>query len=121
MSALAGKRILVVEDEFVVAAMAEDMLTELGATVVGPAGTIGQGLRLAETDLIDAAVLDVNMDGERADPVARVLQARSIPVVFATGYGASSFDGGQPALILSKPYTQAQLADALARVLGHDP
>jgi CheY-like chemotaxis protein len=85
MSSLAGKRILLVEDEFIIAAMAEDMLTGLGATVIGPASTIATALRLAESDRIDAAVLDVNMDGDRIDPVAEALGARSIPVIFARG------------------------------------
>jgi CheY-like chemotaxis protein len=118
MSALTGKRILIVEDEFVVAAMAEDMLTELGATVIGPANTIAAGLCLVETDMIDAAVLDVNMDGNRIDPVAEALSARSIPIVFATGYGDSALGCAHEAPILDKPYTQEQLANALARALN---
>jgi CheY-like chemotaxis protein len=117
MSALTGKRILLVEDEFIVAAMAEDMLTELGATVIGPANTIAMGLSLAETDTIDAAVLDVNMGGDRIDPVAEMLSARSIPIVFATGYGDGALGRAHEALILDKPYTQEQLANALARAL----
>jgi CheY-like chemotaxis protein len=121
MSALAGKRILLVEDEFIVAAMAEDMLTELGATVIGPASSIAAGLRLAAIDSIDAAVLDVNMDGERIDPVANLLSARRIPIVFATGYGNDVLGRDRAALVLDKPYTQEQLADALARALRVPP
>ena len=118
MSSLAGKRILLVEDEFIIAAMAEDMLTALGATVIGPASTIAMALRLAETDGIDAAVLDVNMGGERIDPVAEVLGARNVPVVFATGYGARALGCASEAPVLDKPYTQEELAAALARALG---
>ena len=114
---LTGKRILLVEDEFIVAAMAEDMLAELGATVVGPANTIAAALRLVEAGSIDAAVLDVNMDGKRIDPVAEALSARSIPIVFATGYGDGALGRAQEAPVLDKPYTQEQLADALARAL----
>jgi CheY-like chemotaxis protein len=117
MSTLTGKRILIVEDEFIVAAMAQDMLTELGATVIGPANTIAMGLCLARTDTIDAAVLDVNMDGDRIDPVAEVLSARSIPIVFATGYGDGALGRAHEAPILDKPYTQEQLVNALARAL----
>jgi CheY-like chemotaxis protein len=120
MSPLADKRILLVEDEFIVAAMAEDMLTGLGATVVGPANTIAKALDLARASAIDAAVLDVNMDGSRIDPVAEALRARGIPVVFATGYGASAFGLAPDSPVLDKPYTQEQLADALARALGTD-
>jgi CheY-like chemotaxis protein len=118
VSSLAGKRILLVEDEFIIAAMAEDMLTALGATVIGPANTIAMAVRLAQTDRIDAAVLDVNMDGERIDPVAEVLGARNVPVVFATGYGARALGGAPETPVLDKPYTQEELAAALARALG---
>jgi CheY-like chemotaxis protein len=121
MSALAGKRILLVEDEFIVAAMAEDMLSELGATVIGPANTIAKALDLAKRCAIDAAVLDVNMNGDRIDPVAEVLRARRIPMVFATGYGAGAFEPGHEASVLDKPYGQEQLADALARALQTAP
>ncbi len=117
MSPLAGKRILLVEDEFIVAAMAEDMLLELGATVIGPASTIAKALDLARTCAIDAAVLDVNMNGERIDPVAELLQTRGVPIVFATGYAASPFEAAHEALILAKPYSQEQLVQALARAL----
>ena len=117
MSTLAGKQILLVEDEFIVAAMAEDMLTELGASVIGPASTISKALDLARTCAIDAAVLDVNMNGDRIDPVAEVLRARRIPMVFATGYGACPFAGAHEVPVLDKPYTQEQLATALARAL----
>ena len=74
MTVLAGKRILVVEDEAVIAAMIEDMLVELGATVIGPAATISNGLTLAGAGNIDAAVLDVNVRGERIEPVASLLR-----------------------------------------------
>jgi CheY-like chemotaxis protein len=117
MSPLEGKRILLVEDEFIVAAMAADMLTELGATVIGPANTIAKALDLAKTCVIDAAVLDVNMNGDRIDPVAELLRAGRVPMVFATGYGACPFESAHEVPILDKPYTQEQLATALVRAL----
>lgn len=117
MSALDGKRILLVEDEFIVAAMAEDMLTDLGATVVGPAATLAKALFLAETEHFDAAVLDVNMHGVRIDPVAKALSERGIPIVFATGYGECELAHAPEAPILDKPYTQEKLGTALARAL----
>lgn len=117
MSALAGKRILLAEDEFIVALMAQDLLTELGATVVGPAATLSAALSLARTESLDAAVLDVNMQGERIDPVVEVLSDRDIPFVFTTGYGEGSWERQHKAPILDKPYTQAKLAGALARAL----
>lgn len=121
MTALRNKRILIVEDEFIVAAMAEDMLCDLGATVVGPAGTIARGLSLAETEPLDAALLDVNMNGERIDPVVEALMARGVPFVFATGYGAGGVGVGRDAPVLDKPYTQDALVVALSRVMNGSP
>lgn len=118
MSGLAGKRILIVEDEFLIAATAVDMLEEQGATVIGPATTIAQAHSLAETEEIDAAVLDVNLHGERIERVAEALRERRIPFVFTTGYGERAFDREQSAPILDKPYTDSQLARALLNVLN---
>jgi CheY-like chemotaxis protein len=118
MDILVGKRILVVEDEFIVAAMATDMLVDLGAKVVGPAGTLAKALFLAQNEHFDAAVLDVNMHGVRIDPVAKVLNERGVPIVFATGYGESALQGVVEAPVLDKPYTQESLGEALARALG---
>lgn len=116
MKPLTGKRVLVVEDEAIIAAMVEDMLTELGATVVGPASSIKKALVLANTDGIDAAVLDVNIRSERIDPVADALRARQVPVVFATGYGASA-NGSTSCPIIEKPYTLEKLESALLLAL----
>lgn len=113
MSGLAGKRILLVEDEAMIAAMAEDMLTDLGATVIGPAFTLHAALLLAGSQRIDAAVLDVNVGGEHIGPVAEALKARTVPVVFATGYGQGAANIAQTAPLIDKPYTQEKLARAL--------
>ncbi|MFU0505218.1 response regulator [Pseudaminobacter sp. NGMCC 1.201702] len=117
MSTLSGKRIFLVEDEAIVALMVEDMLAELDATVVGPALTIANGLALAQSEEIDAAVLDVNVRGERIDPVAEVLRARKVPIVFATGYGDGAGEIAREAPVLDKPYTREKLATTLARLL----
>jgi CheY-like chemotaxis protein len=116
MSALAGKRILVVEDEFLVSAMVVDMLTELGAEIVGPAATISKGLALAEAADIDAALLDINVRGTRIDPVAAALRARGIPFVFGTGYRDAMPTREVP--MLEKPYTKAALEVVMVQVLG---
>jgi CheY-like chemotaxis protein len=120
MIPLAGKRILIVEDEALVAAMLQDMLIDLGATVVGPAFTIARSLELAREAHIDAAVLDVNVRGERIDPVAAVLRDRRIPVVFATGYNQGP-DGASEAPVIDKPYTRERLAEALRLALHRAP
>jgi CheY-like chemotaxis protein len=118
MTNLSGKRVLVLEDEALIAAMVEEMLTELGVVVVGPVATIERGLVLAQKEDIDAALLDVNIRSARVYPVADVLNERGVPVVFATGYGQSGVDRSIAVQILEKPYTQDKLADALRLALA---
>lgn len=115
---LKGKRILVVEDEALIAVMVEDMLTELGSIVVGPAATIEAALALARSEDIDAAVLDVNVRGERIDPVAEALMARGVAILFATGYGEVRLANGAAVTVIDKPYTQDKLARGLAAAMG---
>ena len=118
---LKGKRILVVEDEALIAVMVEDMLTDMGSVVVGPAATIEQALALARSEEIDGAVLDVNGRGERIDPVADALSARGVPMLFATGYGEVRLASGAAATVIDKPYTQEKLARGLAAAMGQTP
>jgi len=122
MTALNGKRILVVEDEAIIAAFVEDILEELGATVVGPAFSVAQALRLAESATLDAALLDVNVRGESIVPVRDILRGRSVPVVFATGYGAErSREVTEGAAVVDKPYSRDRIAKALADSLVAAP
>ncbi len=117
---VAGKRILVVEDEMIVAMLIEDILTDAGATVVGPAARVAKALDLLiEVDGVDAALLDVNLAGEMTTPVAEELRRRGIPFAFATGYGAAGVpDGfaGQP--LLQKPFQEHDLNRVMAEVLA---
>lgn len=115
---LKGKRILVVEDEALIAVMVEDMLSEMGSIVVGPAATIEQALALARAEEIDGAVLDVNVRGERIDPVADALAERGVPMLFATGYGEVRLASGEATTVIDKPYTQEKLARGLAAAMG---
>jgi CheY-like chemotaxis protein len=115
---LGGKRVLVVEDEAIIAMMLEEMLVELGASVVGPAASIPEACNLIEAQPIDAAVLDVNIRSERIDPIAELLRARRVPFVFATGYGASASSAKQDDLVLEKPYTLERLSGALLLAFG---
>jgi CheY-like chemotaxis protein len=81
------KRVLLVEDEYMIAQDMAYELQALGAEVIGPAGSVAGALRLVETETaIDAAFLDLNLNGERAYPIADLLLARGIHVVFTTGY-----------------------------------
>ena len=114
---MAGKRILVVEDEFFIAETAAEMLIALGATVVGPAATVAQALSIIAREPIDPLFLDVNLNGERSEAVARALEAQGISFVIATGYGASGWrDVTMP--VLSKPYSQDELRVRLETVLA---
>ena len=84
---------LVVEDEVLVAMLIEDMLTELGFEVLGPAMRLDAALKNGEgTIVFDLAVLDVNLANEQSFPVAHLLQERGIPFFFATGYGLRGLD-----------------------------
>lgn len=100
----------------------EDMLTELGYEVVGPAARLEQALTTARNAAIEGAVLDVNLNGHYSYPVADLLQQRGIPFVFATGYGADLLGDRYPqAPRIQKPFQQAELARALARALEAGP
>ena len=119
MSVLAGSRILVAEDEMLIAMVVETVLGDADCQVVGPFGRLAQALKSAEQDAIDAALLDINLHGEQVFPVADVLTVRNIPFVFVTGYGA----GGLPLRFrdsptVTKPYRAAAVLNALTCVLS---
>jgi DNA-binding response OmpR family regulator len=116
-------RILVVEDEGLVAMLLEEALIELGYSVVGPAGNTKKALSLLATEGADAAVLDVNLGGERVDRVAQALAAASIPFIFTTGYSDVSAlpVGFQNRVMLHKPYRINQLQSALVHLLLENP
>jgi len=120
-SALSGRRVLVVEDEFIVAWNLEDMLAELGCVVVGPAARIDQALVMIDTGAIDMALLDINLDGLASYPVADALAARSVPYAFTTGYeGDNMRVGYQTSPVLRKPFHPSELVATLTRLLTKD-
>lgn len=115
---LKGRRVLVVEDEMLVAMLMEDMLVELGCEPVGPASDIESALRLAVEETLDMAILDVNLNGRPSYPVADALAARGIPFIFATGYGANGLSEGYGHTpTLQKPFQQHDLARVLRETL----
>ncbi len=117
MTLLNGRRVLLVEDESLVAMLAEDMLMDLGCEVV-LAMRLDKALALARTGTFDAAVLDVNLGDTRSYPVADVLFERSLPFLFATGYGAKGLDAAyQGVPVLQKPYQQGPMEHLLHRLL----
>jgi CheY-like chemotaxis protein len=116
---LSGKRVLLVEDEPIIAMSVEDMLVDLGCLVVGPAFSASAAETLARNEHFDAALLDINMGDGASYPIAVILRERNIPFSFATGYGS----GGVPAglghvSVLAKPYTEENLADTLRRLFA---
>lgn len=103
-------RILVVEDEMMIAFFIEDCLNTLGHTVVGPASRVANALRLLETETFDLALLDINVAGEEIYPVANELKARGIPFVFLSGYGSRGLRGEWVgSAILAKPFVVGDL------------
>ena len=118
----AGLRVLIVEDEVAIAMLLEDMLLDIGAVVIGPAGRLSQGKTLAETEEVDLAILDVNVAGEPVYPVVDILVRRGIRFVFSTGYGAGGIDPAwRDRPVLQKPFSQAELEAALERATGQSP
>jgi len=117
---LKGLRLLVVEDEAMVAMMLEDMLGDLGCEVVGPAGSVARAQELAQNEAtIAAAILAVNLGGLPIYPVAETLRARGVPFVFITGYGSADIDGRfADAPTVQKPFSMPVLRDTLAKVIG---
>jgi CheY-like chemotaxis protein len=110
-------RVLLVEDEAMIAMLMEDMLEELGCEVVASAGTLDTAMAVADTDDFDIAFLDVNLGGVPAYPIASVLQARSIPFAFVTGYGAGGVEAEHAdAPVLQKPFQSRDLAAILGRL-----
>jgi len=111
---IAGCRVLVVEDEMLIAMIIEDVLQTLCCQIVGPFAALDRALKVALEETFDAALLDVTIRGGKVYPVAEVLLARGIPFVFASGYG----DWALPEILrdqpcLTKPFTAAQLEEQI--------
>ena len=111
----AVQRVLIVEDEPLIAMMLEDFLDVLDRKVAGTADSVGEALAVIDGGAIDAAIIDVNLrGGEKSWPVAAALAERDIPFVIATGGSDDTVDGafrGRP--VLQKPYTMDGVAKAL--------
>lgn len=116
---LEGLTVLLVEDEPLVAMLVEEMLDEFGATEIRQATSVAQALSLAGEHRIDVAVLDVNLGGELAYPIAARLEAASVPFVFATGYGRRGIpERWADRTVIQKPFSRETLAASLQTALG---
>lgn len=118
MPVLDGRTVLILEDEPVIGFALEDMVETMGGRVCGTAFRVAEAIDLLDRHRCDAAILDVNIAGERSYPVAEVLAQRGIPFIFATGYGDSEHPGrfaGCPTV--TKPYGIDDIRDALQRAI----
>ncbi|WP_071834116.1 response regulator [Pararhizobium antarcticum] len=122
MTGQTGKRVLIVEDEALIAMNLEEMLSDLGHEVVGQAMRIDTAMELARESEIDFAILDINLAGKQSFPVADILSERGIPFAFATGNGPEGLvDGYRDFPALQKPYAQEDLERTIARVFRGSP
>ncbi|HEY1638169.1 MAG TPA: response regulator [Rhizomicrobium sp.] len=115
-------RVLLVEDEALVGMLLREILEEIGCTITGPVSDLGEAQQMARAAPFEAAILDVNLGGAFAYPVAELLQMRQIPFVFLTGYAQDCVDerfSGAP--ILRKPIEKDALETALRTVLAGAP
>ncbi|MBM0103189.1 response regulator [Steroidobacter sp. S1-65] len=118
MRTLDGARVLLLEDEFLIALDAEQILHELGAREVETTSTLSEAEERAQVGRYDVALLDVNVNGQMSFGLADFLRSRGVPVVFATGYELRDRALGiDPALCVSKPYTSERLGQALHAAL----
>jgi CheY-like chemotaxis protein len=118
MHDLVGLKALVIEDEGPVALLVEDMLMDLGCEVAASAANLRKASELARSAHVDFALLDLNLDGESAAPIAAILRDRGIPFVFSTGYGASGIAPGfERYPLLAKPFDLADLQHKISAAL----
>jgi len=114
-----GTRVLIVEDDSIIAMTAEDMLEEAGCTTAAIAATVAEALSHAAATEFDIALLDLNLKDETSLPVAKALHAQGKPFIFTTGYdGVPSEWGFDDAIVITKPYRIDQLAGLIAKALA---
>lgn len=119
---LAGRHILVVEDEMLVLMSIETALEDLGCSAVCAAASVADALKVLSTHQFDAALVDVNLGGEKSYPVADALTERGIPFAFSTGYGDHSDRLDLNHLpVLRKPFLNSDLVAMFERLVSDDP
>ena len=115
---MATQRLLVVEDELLVALDIESILNDAGLIVIGPASSAAEALKLIGSTTPDAALIDANLSGEPITEVAKALSERGIPFAYVTGYGRESLPNDYQAPIVTKPFDADQLLAAARRLLA---
>ena len=112
---MAARRILVVEDEFLIALDIASVLEQAGIAVIGPAGNVGDALEAIAREEVHGALLDAHLAGEPVGRIADALKARGIPFVFVTGYGREQLPPQHRAVpMVRKPFTGKELLAAVA-------
>lgn len=115
---VAGLRVLLVEDEVVIAMTAEDMLEEIGCRVSAQASTLSEAMEQADNADFDLALLDINLHGVMSIPVAHKLRDAGKPFIFTTGYGAIGLDDAFGDIaVVTKPYTMRTLSSAISEAV----
>jgi CheY-like chemotaxis protein len=118
MSALAGRHVLIVEDEMIVALDLSDLVERLGCTST-LAGRVSKAVQLVASERFDVAILDLNLAGEPVYPVADALRRCATPFVIASGYGAEGIEAAyREGPLLGKPYSSREIEAALLGALG---
>ena len=112
-------RVLIVEDEYLIRLLLEDMLEELGFQIAAVAASFDEGATHAKDAQIDMAILDVNIDGQQVFPIADTLKGRGVPFCFITGYGSQGLPEQYRAMpTLQKPFQMNDLKTTLAGMTG---
>lgn len=116
--ALAGLRILVVEDEMLIALLIEEMLQELQCEIIGPVSSVEEAITAARARPLDGALLDMNLNGESSSRAAHELNERAVPFLLVTGYDTNDSESPvfQTASRIGKPFDIEDLADGMLKV-----
>jgi CheY-like chemotaxis protein len=115
---LAGRRVLIIEDEMLVLMALEDMMGDFGCTSITVAGNLEDALALVAARPFDLATLDVNLNGQRSYPIADALNDAGVPFAFSTGYGGHGVDEGYGVHpVIDKPFDGPQLEQVLTALL----
>jgi DNA-binding NarL/FixJ family response regulator len=118
-NALAGRRVLLLEDEMLISLLIEDVLERQGCAIVGPFSRVASALSAAATEMIDVAILDINVAGDKSFPVAEALNERNIPFFFLSGYGQAAAPSDRPEwIVCGKPFQESEIIATLLERLG---
>ena len=120
-AALSGRRILLVEDELLIAMLLEGALQDRGCEVIGPYARVSDAINAARNEPLDGALMDINLAGERIFPVAEILWLRSVPFLLLSGYGDSALpEDRQHWPVESKPFEISRVMDMLGGMIPGD-